>query len=110
MSGTYLDTCEKLEDVALPWAAAGSLTKKRAFAAAAVVPKESTGTEVLYIMGGYNSDDSDQFLSSAEQYDSTADTWSAAPAVMDLREEKSHFCLVMASPVRAWTPTLFYMS
>lgn len=73
---------------------ASALNVKRAFASSVVVPKTDDDTEVLYLMGGYNSDDG--FLDSVEKYDSTGDTWSVATP---MAEPKSHFCAVMASPV-----------
>lgn len=90
----YLDICQHQTAKDQDWEdTASALNVKRAFASSVVVPKTDDDTEVLYLMGGYNSDDG--FLDSVEKYDSTGDTWSVATP---MAEPKSHFCAVMASP------------
>lgn len=48
-------------------------------------------------MGGYNRNDG--FLNTVERFDANTETWTTV-ATMQMPEKKSHFCLVMASPVK----------
>ena len=92
--GSYLTTCQSFTSKTTPWGTFGPLTTARAFASSVVIP----GSNVAYIIGGYNK--ADEFLHTAEKLEEDATAWTDGSAMnLPANAGRSHFCLVLASPV-----------